>query len=139
MKHQSRVHSVLVIAGFVTALIPDIINAALGLLAAVYTLPLIFMTPFVLIPIAAGLWGLVSHWRLFLFFRSGTNEPGIGCWLGVVVFIVVALGADFFGARPKHEIPYLTLAVGVHWLWLYWKDFLLGWQRAPTQRDLPWK
>lgn len=139
MKYQSRVHSVLVIAGFAVALLPATLNAALGSLAAIYALPIIFMAPLVLIPIAAGLWGLVSGWRLFLFFRSGTNKPGVGCWLGVVVFIVVALSNSLFGVRPKHEIPYLSIAVGLHWLWLYWKDFLLGWQRAPAQRDLPWK
>ncbi|OUM09394.1 hypothetical protein BW686_01505 [Pseudomonas syringae] len=137
MKYQSRVHSVLVIAGFAIALLPATLSAALGLLLAIYALPIIFMAPFLLIPMAAGLWGLVSGWRLFLFFRSGTNEPGVGCWLGVVVFIVVTLSNSLFGARPKNEIPYLSIAVGLHWLWLYWKDFLLGWQRAPAQRDLP--
>lgn len=69
MKYQSRVHSVLAIAGFATALLPATLNAALGSLAAIYALPIIFMAPLVLIPIAAALWGLVSGWRLFSFFQ----------------------------------------------------------------------
>lgn len=125
MKYRSRVHGVLVMAGFAVALLPPTLGAALGSLAAIYALPVLFTAPLVLIPIAVSLWGLVSGWRLFLFFTSGKNEPGAGCWLGVVAFIILALCGSLWETR--HRIPYLTIAIGLHWLWLYYKDFRISW------------
>lgn len=128
MKYQSRAHSVLVLAGFVVALLPATVGALLGSIAAIYALPILITTPLLLVLMTANLWGLVSGWRLFFFFKSGKNEPGAGCWIGLVIFMIAALGINIWVAKPK-QIPYLPIAVALHWLWLYKKDFKLDWQR----------
>lgn len=132
MKYRSRLHSALAVAGFVTTLLPATAGAFMGSALTIVMLPTIFTGPQFLIVIFIYLWALISGWRLFLFFVSGRNEPGPGCWAGLVIFSVCVTGLSIYTKWPKLELPWLTLAVVLHWLWLYWKDFRLDWRRAGT-------
>ncbi|BAP45449.1 hypothetical protein NRB16_19645 [Pseudomonas sp. LJDD11] len=132
MKYRSRLHSVLAVAGFVTALLPATGSAFMGSALAIVMLPSIISSLLLPMAIVINLWALVSGWRLFLFFVSGKNEPGPGCWIGLVIFCVSVTSFSIYTKWPKFELPWLTLAVVLHWLWLYWKDFRLDWRRAVT-------
>ncbi|OUM74469.1 hypothetical protein AUC60_06890 [Pseudomonas caspiana] len=56
---------------------------------------------------------------------------------GAKVFIAVAPSNFFLRMRPRHEIPYILIGIGLHWLWLYKQNFLLSWQPTQAQHDLP--
>lgn len=82
MKYQSRAHSVLMLAGFVVALLPATVGALLGSIAAIYALPILITTPLLLVLMTANLWGLVSGWRLFSFSNQEKTSPEQDAGLG---------------------------------------------------------
>lgn len=61
--------------------------------------------------------------RLFFYFKSGRLQPGLGCWLGVVVFIVnlaFLLGKEaYMHGAGSHSFPIYgvtEILVCSHWL-----------------------